>query len=147
MGHVHLDASIGPTVHELPAQPIEILRALSRAPPKIVEKGLAPGEVHRTAIVRIDEGQVPQLRPLIEVGNPRRGDLEERLGERVDRSVEGDQSLEWEKGVDEPAPGGEEPGDEVAQRLVVPGIRIDPARPSLGFLRGLFHVARHALHQ
>ena len=74
MGHVHLDAPVRPGIQEIGTQGREIGPALVDAPPDILEQRPAPNEVYRPAIVRVDEGQVPQLGALVEIRNAWRRD-------------------------------------------------------------------------
>ena len=44
---------------------------------------LARPVVHRPAVVRVNQGEVPQLIALVDVWHPGRGNLEQRLAETV----------------------------------------------------------------
>ena len=48
-----------------------------------LNRSLSRGEVHRGAIIRIDQAQVPIFGPLIMIGNARDGELDQRLREPV----------------------------------------------------------------
>ena len=51
--------------------------------PELAQYARAAIVVHRAPVVGIDQAEVPQLRPLVHVGDPRGEPLEEDLGERV----------------------------------------------------------------
>ena len=42
--------------------------------------------IDRPAIVRINQGEIPDLVALVNIRNARHGELEERLGQRIDRA-------------------------------------------------------------
>ena len=56
-----------------------------------------PIEVDGPPVVGIDEMKIPQLGPLIEIGNAGRRDLEDHLRERVDEADTRDTLLEGQK--------------------------------------------------
>ena len=61
---------------------------------QLIEHALAELPIDGTPVVGIDEVEVPQLAALVEVGNAGRRDLDERLGQRVERAEVGDPGLE-----------------------------------------------------
>ena len=85
---IHLDASVGP-VRE---QRLEIRRR--RRSRQFFEHRRARGEIHRLAIVGIDEMKIPQLVALIEVDDARRRHFEDELRQRIDRAEPRDVALE-----------------------------------------------------
>src|SRR4051794_35765893 len=52
-----------------------------------LEGSLPRGEVDGSAVVGIDQGEVPELGPLVEVRNAGGGEAEQGLGEAVDGAV------------------------------------------------------------
>src|SRR5882762_5997743 len=68
---------------------------------EIAEQAAAQREVHRPAVVGVDQAQVPQLGALVEVGDTGRRDLDQRLRQRVERAEVGDARLERGEVVEE----------------------------------------------
>src|SRR5439155_20466135 len=100
--------------------------------------------ITRTAIVGIDETEVPHLRALIKIGNARRYDLEHELGDSIEESMERDAALrahhrraEFEIG--------ESGAAEIEQLLFVIGVRRDPARVRFRLARRFFQKLPQAL--
>src|SRR5204863_696518 len=112
VSHVELDPAVGARCQQLRAEGGELVRVLSDSRLDLVEQRAAEGEVHGPAIVRVDERQVPQLGPLVEVGNAGRRDLEQQLAQRVDRAVEGHEALKWPEGGGKWTARAQEPGHE-----------------------------------
>src|SRR5712692_5203606 len=52
------------------------------------------GKIHRAPIVRVDETVVPQLCPLVEIGDTGRGDLEEGLRQGIEETNRRNPGLE-----------------------------------------------------
>jgi hypothetical protein len=102
--------------------PLAVLHLVQQEPP--------PREIHGTPVIRIHEGKIPELRPLVNVGHPGRSDLEEDLCEAVQRPVMGNLVLEAEEIRKEPVftPGFQERGHEVAHGRFVVEVRMDPMR-------------------
>ena len=53
---------------------------------QLLQQAVPVGIVHRTPVIRIDQAKIPELRALIRIGDPRGGDLQEGLGERVEQA-------------------------------------------------------------
>ena len=106
--------------------------------------------IDRPAVVGIDQAEIPELVALVDVGHARRGQLQQRLRQRVERAE-----------VRDLAPGRlrksarkrllrrvlQDRGDERAHRLVVGGVRVEPAGVDLGLADGLDHVGLDALDE
>ena len=101
------------------------------------------------AVVRVDEAELRQLRPLVEVRDAGRGHLEHDLGHRVQqpRPQHDVEEAEEVGGEGVPRPGLEGGGDEVPQRLLVGLVRAHPARVDLGLARRLLHVLLQPPHE
>ena len=54
-----------------------------------VQQFIAFSEINRTPIVRVYQTEVPQFRPLIEVGHSRRGNLEQDLRQGIESTIIG----------------------------------------------------------
>src|SRR5262249_23930878 len=95
----------------------------------------------------VDEPEVPELAPLVEVGDARRAELDRELPERVDRAVERYARQERVKLGEEPLrpPLIEDRARERDEPALVLLARREPARPDLGLARGLHEVALEAL--
>ncbi|MGO9089698.1 MAG: hypothetical protein ACLQGU_03390, partial [bacterium] len=50
---------------------------------EVLEKLGSFPEIHRTAVVGVNQAEVPKLRPLVDIGHTRRGNLQEDLGKGV----------------------------------------------------------------
>ena len=70
-------------------------------PGQLVEHAPAELPVDRASVVGIDEVEVQEFAALVEVGNARRRDLDEGLGQRVERSEMGDPGLEGDEVLEE----------------------------------------------
>ena len=103
--------------------------------------------IDRAAVVGIDEAEVPQLGPLVDVRHAGRGQFEERLRQRVELAEEGDAPLQGaevrEEGVLLALR--QHAVDELGQRAVVRLVRVDPTGVDLRFLLRLEHVGRDPL--
>lgn len=84
VGEVELNPSVLPGSRDLPQKLSGILTVQSSA---LFQYLSAPREIDGAAIVRIDHAEVPQFAALIEIGQARRGDFPQRLGERVEGRV------------------------------------------------------------
>ncbi len=105
-----------------------------------VQQRAAPLVVHGPAVVRVDQGEIPHLGALVQVGNPGAGQQQRRLRQRVDPSsldepVLGQEALQ----ISGEALVGENGGDKGGQGVVVAGVRVDPGGVYLGFLGRLLH--------
>ena len=106
------------------------------------------GVVNRTPVVRIDEAKVPEFRPLIEVRDAGRGDLDQHLREGVaephrndDRLNKGDEALE-----ERVRPSAIENGvNKLLHRGIIEMIGIHPARMDLCFMQGFVHIRLDAI--
>ena len=94
-----LDCSVLPSTQQFGAssRPCCLKASSIRAP-------LFPvAEVDRPAIVRIDEAEVPQLAALVDVGDTRRGQLQDRLRQAIQHTRDGDLAMKvakvGEKGI------------------------------------------------
>src|SRR5207245_9106030 len=102
-----------------------------------------------SSVVWIDETEVPYLIPLIYVWNPRTGQLEKQLRERVEHTKLGYPPLKGEEICQERIlllpihPSLQDRPYEILQSAVIFGVRIYPTRPLLRLLRGLAHVRDH----
>ncbi len=59
-----------------------------------LQKLAAPAEIHRAAIVRVHQAEVPKLGALVKVRHSGGGDFEENLGQGVQRATPGQPGLE-----------------------------------------------------
>src|SRR5579859_7812298 len=78
---VELNAAVDPVHHQ-------VAQLLLGCPPilNLLEQRRPLRKVNSSAIVRIHEAQIPQLRTLIEIRYSRRSDLQQGLGETVDHA-------------------------------------------------------------
>ena len=96
--------------------------------------------VDRPAVVRVDQGEVPHLGALVEVGDARAGQQQRGLGQRVDPAPLDELVLGQERlQVGDELLVGEHAGHERGQRVVVVGVRVGPGGVHLGFLGRLLH--------
>ena len=107
------------------------------------------GEIDGTAIVGIDQTQIPELRALIDVGDAGGGQLQDRLGKGVHGTQGCDLREEAGQIRDEfPRPAAVEQAFEEAEAgLLVIGIGIEPARLLLGFPERLHEIGLHPLQE
>ena len=91
-------------------------------------------EIDRPPVVGVDQREVPQLAALIGVGHARRGQLEQGLGQPVERADQRDLRLERQEIGQEGAAvlRIEDAPHEVLEAALVARIRRGPAGPLLG---------------
>src|SRR5438132_2853368 len=96
---------------------------------------LAHREVDWSAIVWIDQRKIPQLVALVDVGRARRAELQHRLRQRVEDAKPGRLFLERLEIIQERAAlvWIEDRARELQDRILVLGIRRDPAGVNFGF--------------
>src|SRR5687768_17907077 len=87
MHEIELDTAILPVGEQI-FQQSESIGRFCRT--ELGEQAAAFDIIDRTAIIRIDETQVPQLGSLIDIGNSRRNDFHQGLAERVEYPATGD---------------------------------------------------------
>ena len=93
-GDVQLETPVFVAAQELPHQGSTIRPGGRSARLELVEQAVPMGIIHRAAVVRIDQTQVPELRPLIGIGHARGGDLQEGLGKGVEQAAVADALLQ-----------------------------------------------------
>ena len=105
--------------------------------------------VHRSAVVGVDQAEVPELGPLVRVRRARRRQLEQRLRQRVEQAIRGDPALEGAEVVEEGAVASSSRmrPTNVTDGLVVLGVGVDPARVHLGLVQRLEHVVLDPLDE
>jgi hypothetical protein len=111
------------------------------------ERGAVVSEVDGSAVIGVDEGEVPELGALIEVGDAGDGEFEEGLAEGIAGAVEGD-------GFEEAMQVGEETGgaarvedgvDKGMERVFEWGVGIGPGGVGFGFAGGFEESVLDAL--
>ena len=112
---------------------------------KLCEQPLPLFIIHRTAIVRVYQAEVPQLGPLVNIRIAGSGNGEQPLGQGIDRAKERDCRHETLYLLEEciraaAGAGAEDFFYEKLQRLNVSRIVIDPTQIHLGFMNGFGHV-------
>src|SRR5688572_24674906 len=98
--------------------------------------------VHWPPVVGVDQAEVPQFGPLIDVGHAGRRQFEQRLRQRVPNAELSDALGKWLKVRQEEIARRvvENPRDEVLKRLLIRFVGADPTRPNLGFARRLQQI-------
>ncbi len=113
-------------------------------PRQFVEESPAPVEVHRPPVVRVHQAQVPEFRSLVEIGDARRREFQEGLGQAVDSSGGHEIRDEFFQVAAEFFVG-HHAVHEVRQSLFVGPVPPDPGRVRLGLPDRLLHVSLHPL--
>src|SRR5215510_4178558 len=91
VGDVQLDGAIRPPDEQVAHERDE---AFCLLPTEFVEHGDPLLEVDGTAIIGINEAEIPELGALVEVGHAWQGDLEQYLRERIPHACVHDAALE-----------------------------------------------------
>src|ERR1700676_2063807 len=110
---------------------------------------LAGREIDWAAIVGVDQRQVPEFAPLIEVGHARDSELEGELREAVEGAQQGYSIGEATERLDE-RPGSyrvEDAIDEAFKGRLITQVGINPACLFLAFARRLDRERLHSLDQ
>ena len=100
-GRIELDPAVGRRGDEVATEAGRAIDRVVESVHQVVEHGSPVPVIHGPAIVGIDQAEIPELRSLVRVGDARRGDLEQRLGQRIDQAVVADESLECGEIVEE----------------------------------------------
>ena len=145
---VQFDSPILPTRHEFVGEFARTLLAL-RTLFTFGQNFRAYGIVHRAAIVRINQPQIPKFAALINVRYARAGDLDKRLSQCVEHSEIGDLLLEGFEICEEQVPLVEfgYRGDEILQSFFLFGVLPNPSRMHFRFASGLQYVVAHATRE
>jgi len=82
-GDKQLDAAVGPVLEQIPEVWATHVTPLDRQDRRhhLFEEPLSACKIDDAAIVGVDQCEIPQLGPLIEVGNAWRRELQDELGE------------------------------------------------------------------
>src|SRR5262249_17838082 len=149
LNDVELDAAVPALLEQVAGQPRKIgIRGLDPTP-QVRQRGLTTSKVDRSTVVWVDEIQLPEFGALVELGNAGSGQSQNCLGQRVVQAQLGDPGLERAEVVEKLVSLRlvQDPGDEVANSLVVLGTGIDPAHVDLGLTERLVHVTLDALDE
>ena len=87
----HLDAAI---LHGCQQIADERLSIVLKPGLNGIQHPAAMDEIHGAPVIGVHEAEIPELRPLIEIGHARRGHLDQQLGQRVEHAEAGDAPLE-----------------------------------------------------
>ena len=106
------------------------------------QRGLPLRVVHAAAIVRVGQAEVPQFGALVDVRHPRRGELEQLLGQAVQGADPGQGFLEGLEIAQEGIAGlgRQQLAHEGPGGFLILGVRVEPGTMHLGFAAGLEHV-------
>src|SRR6476469_3193628 len=124
-----LDSAVAPVVEQLPG-----VRSLERG-----EDFLSLQVINRPPIIRIDQTEIPDLVPLINIRDPGRRQFEQDLRERVDRAHPRHLASYWNETFEKAIArrGIENPRNKICHRRVPLIVRLDPARVEFGLFHGL----------
>ena len=109
---------------------------------KPVEHTTTKIEVHRSPVVRVDQVEFPQLRPLVAIGNAGCRHFDDKLRQAISHPMTGDQFLKGTQILEERIGAStiQYRGDKSLDRLLIGFVRIDPTGMYLGFSNRLEHV-------
>ena len=103
VGDVELDPAVFLGRDQVPGQLAQVAAGGLGGGPEVLEHPPPTLVVHRPAVVRVDQAEVPELGPLVGVRHAGRGELEQRLRQRVEEPVVADPPLEGPEVVEERA--------------------------------------------